>query len=72
MTARLIPLARGLRVFGAPLMIAASTLAGLLAGLLLGDTGRYLCWPLVGCPVLVSVWAWGRGRSRLGQFDRRR
>jgi hypothetical protein len=72
MSARLVPLARGLRVFGAPLMIAASTLAGLLAGLLLGDTGRCLCWLLVGCPVLVSVWAWGRERLRLRQSGRRR
>jgi hypothetical protein len=53
---------RWLRVFGAPIVIAALTLAGLLAALLYGDFGRYLSWITVALPVAISAWTWLRIR----------
>jgi hypothetical protein len=51
-----------LHVFGAPIVIAVVTLGGLLAALLLGETGRYLSWFAVALPVVVCAWAWLRVR----------
>jgi len=53
---------RWVRVFGAPIVTAVLTLAGLLAALLFGETGRYLSWISVASPVLVCAWAWWRVR----------
>jgi hypothetical protein len=53
---------RWLRVFGAPIIVAALSLAGLLAALLLGETGRYLSWFGVALPVMICAWAWLRVR----------
>ncbi|MCP3470306.1 hypothetical protein NLM33_08210 [Bradyrhizobium sp. CCGUVB1N3] len=52
-----------LRVFVAPILIAAATSIGLLAALLWGEIGKYVAWVTVGLPVLVIPWAWLR-RSR--------
>jgi hypothetical protein len=51
-------------VYGAPIVIAVSSLTGLLSALLLGDFGRYLSWIAVGLPVLVCVRSWLRLRRR--------
>jgi hypothetical protein len=53
---------RWIRVFGAPIVIAVLTLAGLLAALLLGETGRYLSWISVASPIMICAWAWWRVR----------
>ena len=52
-----------IRVFAAPILLAAATITGLLAALLWGDVGRYVAWVTVGCPVLVVLGVWLR-RSR--------
>jgi hypothetical protein len=58
---------KGWRVFAAPASIAALTMAGLLAGLLWGEGGRYLAWAGVGSPVAVAAWIWLRvQRARRG------
>ena len=49
-----------IRVFGAPILLAALTVTGLLAALLWGDIGRYVAWVTVGSPVVVILWAWRR------------
>jgi len=54
----------GWRVFGAPVAIGALTVAGLLAGLLWGEAGRYLSWACVGSPVAVAGWVWLRLQLR--------
>jgi hypothetical protein len=51
-----------IRVFGAPIVIAVLTLAGLLAALLFGETGRYLSWISVASPIIICAWAWWRVR----------
>lgn len=53
---------RWIRVFGAPVVIAVLTLAGLLAALLFGKTGRYLSWISVASPIMICAWAWWRVR----------
>jgi hypothetical protein len=52
------------RVFGAPVLIAVLTMAGLLAGLLWGEGGRHVSWAGVGSPVVVAAWTWLRVRIR--------
>jgi hypothetical protein len=54
----------GWRVFGAPVLIAVLTMAGLLAGLLWGEGGRCVLWAGVGSPVVVATWTWLRVRLR--------
>ena len=51
-----------IRVFGAPVVIAVLTLAGLLAALLFCETGRYLSWISVASPMMICAWAWWRVR----------
>jgi amino acid transporter len=53
---------RWLSVFGAPILMAALTLIGLLAALMFGDFGRYLSWATVAVPVIVCLWTWLRVR----------
>ena len=53
---------RWIRVFGAPIVIAVLTLAGLLAALLFGETGRYLSWISVASPIMICAWAWWQVR----------
>jgi hypothetical protein len=53
---------RFIAVFGAPIVIAVLTLAGLLAARLFDDFGRYFCWLAVASPPVVCAWAWGRLR----------
>jgi hypothetical protein len=52
-----------LSVFGAPLLIGVASLAGLLAALLFGETGRYLSWFAVGSPILAVAWLLARRQS---------
>ena len=52
-----------IRVFAAPILIAAATAVGLLAALLWGEIGKYVAWVTVGFPALVIFWTWLR-RSR--------
>ncbi|QQO22134.1 hypothetical protein JJB98_20430 [Bradyrhizobium diazoefficiens] len=60
-----------IRVFAAPILIAAATISGLVAALLWGTVGRYVAWVTVGAPVLVIAWVWVRCRIRkTGQFSR--
>jgi len=61
---------RWIRVFGAPIVIAVLTLAGLLAALLLGETGRYLSWISVASPIMICAWAWWRVRVGDTSSDR--
>ena len=49
-------------VFGAPMVIAVLTLAGLLAALLFDEFGRYFSWLAVASPLVVCAWAWWRLR----------
>lgn len=55
-----------LRVFGVPILVAALTLGGLLAALLLGDLGRYVSWVTVAVPVVICLWTWLRVRMSGG------
>jgi hypothetical protein len=62
-----------IRVFAAPILLAAATITGLLAALLGGAVGQYVAWVTVGAPVLVIVWVlawvWVRRRTKkAGQF----
>ncbi|MBK3663048.1 hypothetical protein JJE66_17715 [Bradyrhizobium diazoefficiens] len=49
-----------IRVFAAPILLAAATITGLLAALLWGALGQYVAWVTVGCPVLVVFRVWLR------------
>ena len=49
-----------IRVFGAPILLAVVTVAGLLAALMWSDHGRYVAWMTVGAPLAVVLWAWLR------------
>ena len=49
-----------IRVFGAPILLAAATITGLLAALLWGAAGEYVAWVTVGAPVLVVLGVWLR------------
>jgi hypothetical protein len=49
-----------LRVFGAPIVIGALSLIGLLSALIAGDLGRYFSWFAVGLPVAIAIWAYWR------------
>ena len=49
-------------VFGAPLIVGALSLAGLLAALLAGDFGRYFSWIAVALPVAIVTIVWLRPR----------
>lgn len=51
-------------VFGVPIVLGMLSLAGLLAALLYGESGRYLSWFAVGAPVLVIAWTWLRLQLR--------
>jgi hypothetical protein len=53
-----------IRVFGAPILLGAAVLIGLLAALLWGALGRYVAWGTVGAPVAVILWAWLRRGTR--------
>jgi membrane protein implicated in regulation of membrane protease activity len=53
-----------IRVFAAPILLAAATITGLLAALLWGTVGQYVAWVTVGAPVLVVSWVWVRRRSK--------
>ncbi|WP_247983613.1 hypothetical protein [Bradyrhizobium sp. 186] len=53
-----------IRVFAAPILLAAATLTGLLAALLWGAVGKYVAWVTVGAPVLVIALVWVRCRTR--------
>jgi uncharacterized membrane protein (DUF485 family) len=62
-----------IRVFAAPILLAAATITGLLAALLWGAVGQYVAWVTVGAPVLVIswvlAWVWVRRRpKKTGQF----
>jgi hypothetical protein len=54
-------------VFGAPIVIAILTLAGLLAALLFDEFGRYFSWVAVASPLVICTWAWLRFRA--GRHD---
>jgi hypothetical protein len=56
-----------IRVFGAPILVAALTLLGLLAALLWGEIGRFVSWIAVGSPLLVILWAWLRRTEPYGR-----
>jgi hypothetical protein len=61
-----------IRVFGAPILLAVMTVAGLLAALLWSDHGRYVAWMTVGAPVAVVLWVWlRRGREKHRNSGRR-
>ncbi|RZN08038.1 hypothetical protein CWO91_24385 [Bradyrhizobium genosp. SA-3] len=45
-----------IRVFAAPILLAAATITGLLAALLWGTVGQYVAWVTVGAPVLIVIW----------------
>ena len=49
-----------IRVFAAPILLAAATITGLLAALLWGTVGQYVAWVTVGAPVLVVLGVWLR------------
>jgi hypothetical protein len=49
-----------IRVFAAPILLAAATITGLLAALLWGVVGQYVAWVTVGAPVLVVLGVWLR------------
>jgi membrane protein implicated in regulation of membrane protease activity len=53
-----------IRVFAAPILLAAATITGLLAALLWGRSGQYVAWVTVGAPVLVVAWVWVRRRTK--------
>jgi hypothetical protein len=56
-----------IRVFTAPVLLAAATMTGLT--LLLGTVGQYVAWVTVGASVLVVAWVWVRRRTqKSGQF----
>ncbi|MGY3291368.1 putative iron-regulated membrane protein [Bradyrhizobium sp. LM3.6] len=62
---------RWIRVFAAPVLLAAATITGLLAALLWGTVGQYVAWVTVGAPVLVIAWVWvRRGSQKPRHFDR--
>ncbi|MDA9436416.1 hypothetical protein XH88_32415 [Bradyrhizobium sp. CCBAU 51627] len=52
-----------IRVFAAPILLAAATVIGLLAALLWGTAGQYVGWVTVGAPVAVVSWVGLRRRS---------
>ena len=58
-------------VFGAPVLLASLTVAGLLAALLWGEIGRYVAWMTVGAPVLVIEWIWLRRMAKMHEKSRR-
>ncbi|MBR0839535.1 hypothetical protein JQ607_04955 [Bradyrhizobium liaoningense] len=59
-----------IRIFAAPVLLAAATVTGLLAALLWGAIGQYVAWVTVGAPVLVVAWVWVRCRTQKnGQFS---
>lgn len=49
-----------IRVFAAPVLLAAATITGLLAALLWGTVGQYVAWVTVGAPIAVVAWVWVR------------
>lgn len=53
-----------IRVFAAPVLLAAATIVGLLAALLWEKSGQYVAWVTVGAPVAVVGWAWVRRRGQ--------
>jgi hypothetical protein len=60
-----------IRVFAAPILLAAATITGLLAALLWGTLGQYVAWVTVGAPVLLIAWVWvRRGSQKPRHFDR--
>ena len=53
-----------IRVFAAPILLAAATITGLLAALLWGTVGQYVAWVTVGAPVLVVLGVWLRRSNK--------
>ena len=53
-----------IRVFAAPILLAAATITGLLAALLWGAVGQYVAWVTVGAPVLVVLGVWLRRSNK--------
>ena len=53
-----------IRVFAAPVLLACTTIMGLLAALLWGTVGQYVAWVTVGAPVLVVFGVWLRRSKR--------
>ena len=51
---------KGWRVYGGPLLLGLSSVAGLLSALLSEGAGRYFSWIAVGAPVLVTAWFFAR------------
>ena len=49
-----------LGVYGAPLIIGALSLAGLLTALLYEGAGRYFSWIALGTPIAISTWVFFR------------
>ncbi|WP_456620152.1 MULTISPECIES: hypothetical protein [unclassified Bradyrhizobium] len=56
-----------IRVFAAPILLAAVTVTGLMAALLWGPVGQYVAWVTVGAPVLVIAGVWVRRRTKKTQ-----
>lgn len=59
-----------IRVFAAPVLLAAATIIGLLAALLWGGVGRYFAWVTVGAPLLVVIWTFLRRRLDIVSFPK--
>ncbi|CAN5128289.1 hypothetical protein BH11PSE4_BH11PSE4_24000 [soil metagenome] len=52
-----------LGVYGAPILVGALSLGGLLSALLLGESGRYFAWAALAVPLAIAAWAYVRRAS---------
>jgi len=64
-----------LRVFAAPLGLAAASSLGFIAAFPWGDIGRYVCWLGIGLPLVVIAWVapsrlFSAQPVRVGDFSR--
>lgn len=50
------------RIFGAPMLIAVLSLAGLIAALVGGDPTDAVAWIGLAVPIIAVMWAMGRRR----------